>query len=144
MGYRSQVRCLIYGTKENLEAYITEKALIDGSIIFTEFRESLTRYTAPWQIYHPEKHTTEVITAHILDLYGDSWKWYEGYEDVDRWMKFMREAAEAGLQYEFIRIGEDDDDTEQESSDDPAYFLGVTRSIYERELEKGEPIPLIF
>lgn len=152
MGYRSEVRCLIYGSKDNLDAYLAEKMYIDNevSIIFRPgdnggFKNSLTRYTIPDKISEQDgSETTE--TLHVLDLYGDSWKWYEGYEDVTAWEAFMRGAPEAGLEYEFIRIGEDVADIEQEASDNAAYYLSLhTYSSMEEEMpEKSGTIPLPF
>jgi hypothetical protein len=137
MGYRSEIRCLIYGTKENLEAYITETALISGSRIFNKFKDNLTRYTAnPLGVGTP-------APVHVLDFYADGWKWAPEYEDVDLWMAFMRAAEEAGLQYEFVRIGENPEDIEKEYSTYPLMMICIQRSIYE-DMVKSETIPLIF
>jgi hypothetical protein len=141
MGYRSQVRCLIYGTKDNLDAYITEASLINGSTVLLEFKEALSRYTTKAEIYGENK--SEVVTLHVLDLYGDDWKWYESYPDVQAWMKLMHESVEADLQYEFIRVGENDDDIERHSSEEQLFLLSLSVHINDH-IEKIETISLNF
>ena len=130
MGYRSQVRCLIYGTKDNLDAYITEASLITESTVFREFKESLTRYTT--KVYYSRLNGPEEEIIQVLDLYCDDWEWYESYPDVQAWMKFMEESAEADLQYEFVRVGENDNDIERHYSEEHEgmIFVSVTRIIY--------------
>lgn len=66
-------------------------------------------------------------------------KWYDSYEDVTR----MHDAIETFEElftsddkdapygaYEFIRIGEDDDDVEQRRTSDAEWIIGLNRSIY--------------
>ena len=141
MGYRSQVRCIIYGTKDNLDAYITEASLITGSPVFREFKESLTRYTTT--VYYSRLNGPEKEIIHVLDLYGDDWKWYEDYPNVQAWIKFMEESEEADLQYEFIRVGENNDDIERHSSEENEGLLSVSVSIHDTT-DKIEDIPLNF
>jgi len=146
MGYRSQVRCLIYGTKEALEAYMTEQALVFNSGVFAHFRDSLTRYTSKIKLrilddnLNIKESHTEI---HVLDLYGDSWKWYETYPGVQAWENFMTNSEEAGLAWEFIRIGEESDDIESRSGGDAQYLI-TSNTIIEDCFEKGTEIPLIF
>jgi len=52
------------------------------------------------------------------------WKWYEGYPDVDAWTAFFNECEDEGIAFDFIRFGENEDDTETWSG---LYFT-VTRS----------------
>ena len=40
------------------------------------------------------------------------WKWYETYPEVDAWIAFFSECLDENIAFDFIRIGEDPDDTE--------------------------------
>ena len=69
----------------------------------------------------------------------ESVKWYDGYDDVDRVTKAMHNFCKVfeleadddtpEFSYEFIRIGENDDDVEIERSRDAVGLLSVHRSI---------------
>ena len=145
MGYRSQVRCLIYGDPDKLQAHITAHLLTNGKV-FEHFADSLKRYKTVRRTYdddftvgigpdpdngraQPQWRETPI---EVLDLCGDSWKWYEGYPDVVAFEAFMRSAPDLELTYEFLRIGEEDTDTERETGgdDDGDYYLGINRSIW--------------
>lgn len=79
-----------------------------------------------------------------LKFYAESIKWYDGYEEVD-WFnnfyeKFREELCEnaqldggSGLHtcfaWEFVRIGEDLDDTVRECSEYSDYRLNINRSM---------------
>lgn len=127
MGYRSQVRSVIYGPKDKMLAFITEQTLIDNSIVFNDFKANLTYYEAQINIYTEE--ATKDMIVHVLDLYGDGWKWYESYPEVDAWHKLLADAAEAELWTEFTRIGENEDDVVHDSTDDNAGLLLIHRSL---------------
>lgn len=136
MGYRSQVRCLIYGTKDQLDAFVITHQLILSSPAFTHFKESLTRYSL--------KYSNKEY--HCLDLYGDYWKWYPEYSDVQSWEALMKDASEVGLNYEFLRIGEgdgDQQDVETDRSFNAEYLLQIGRPTIEENFEKQEEIPLL-
>lgn len=140
MGYRSNVRCLIYGDTDQLQALITKHELM-GSGIMASFRESLKRYTAVRNIGEmveasedsekPPHWQFRDIEVEVLDLYGDDWKWYDGYPDVTAWVAMMHDADTFDCSYEFVRVGEENTDTEFESNvlDEGDYWLGVSRSI---------------
>lgn len=133
MGYRSQVRCLIYGSEENLQAHIIGQVILYSALAISEFKENLTRYVIKGA------DDTEV---HVLDLKGDSWKWYESYPDVKAWTEFMRSSPDMGLEYEFIRVGEEVGDVETETSSDPAYYIGIsTPSIIDDMPEVIREVP---
>lgn len=123
MGYRSQVRALIYGEPDKLGAFITAHSLLLGSPVFQHFAESLTRYES--EAWYDINEKSQKKTVHVLDLYGDDWKWYEDYSDVQAWEKFMQDAPNWHLDYEFVRIGEDRDDVIEERTNDSHNFLYV-------------------
>jgi hypothetical protein len=140
MAYRNEIRCVIYGTKENLDTFLTTQALILGSPVLKEFNESLTRY----KIERTTSFPPEKITLHVLDLYGADWKWDCSYPDVKLWLEFMEASATAGLHYEFIRIGEDIEDIEFLNSTDNDYLLGVEHPTTTDYMGEKHPIPVIF
>ena len=129
MGYRSQVRSLIYGSKEKLDEFLLLHTMILGSEVFRDFKDSLTRYTINTAVYSDELKKMVASVVHVLDLRGDSWKWYEDYEDVKAWDDLVWEAQEFGLGTEFIRIGEDNNDIVWNTSDDNLGLIAVSRSI---------------
>ena len=105
MGYRSDVR--IRTTKEGYEVmkkfvenYIKEKGLKGTNWNLLEHAE-----------------ITEAEDSITLD-----WaymKWYEGingYEDVDAIMNSLYELSEKDIDYQYMRIGEEDDDIEEKWS----------------------------
>lgn len=145
MGYRSQVRALIYGPKDHLDAYIVQVRLIENkNRVFKDFSESLTRYAAKVAVFSETTGTLVEQEVHVLDLYGDNWKWYENYEDVQAWEAFMREAENNELNYEFVRIGEEANDIVIECSTQAAGFISVNSVITEGIDKQGENIPISF
>jgi hypothetical protein len=126
MGYRSQVRSLIYGDPDLICALVAECTLTlgDNNPLKT-FEEDLRRYRIERSIYdheatcaqepddngnRPPVYRDEI--AEVLDLSGDSWKWYESYPDVQSWERLLLRAEELGLSTEFMRIGEETSDIE--------------------------------
>lgn len=118
MGYRSEVRAIIYGAEQDLSAHILGQVILFNSIIISEFKDYLKRYV----VKHKEQEEVSVLELHITHT-----KWYPDYETVDQWMQFMEQAATMNLQYEFIRIGEEPGDIEDKYSVNPEFFLSTTR-----------------
>jgi len=139
MGYRSDVRCLIYGTKEEMDLLLTTSVIICNSKILEHFKKDLTRYTS--RILGP--NGVDEVILHFLDLSGENWKWYDDYEDVKTWVEFMKEAAEMGLEYEFIRVGERAGDVETISSAAGTNFLYTTSPHIECDIDISDPIPIL-
>jgi len=131
MGYRSEVQSVIYGNKENLNAYLTTCLYITNYVSLKEFRDNLRRYV----VYDSDMH--------ILHLYLGDVKWYEGYPEVETWEAFMRESESMGLHYEFVRIGEDNGDMYEERSKNSVNLLFVSSPIIIPEFEMNLPIPLL-
>jgi hypothetical protein len=130
MGYRSQVRSCVYSDNAELfDAFIAGQKLINN-IIWEGFGESL-EFTDKKYTYRPSADENMVEQVYkILDLYGDDWKWYDSYPDVQAWDKFIHDAVDAGLNYEFCRVGEEDGDIEYESGgEEVQYFLSTSTTI---------------
>ena len=70
-----------------------------------------------------------VDNALTLQFYIENVKWYEGYTDVDTFMQFLKDVVDLGYEYEFVRIGEEEDDVERKCSEYSGYTLSVHRQI---------------
>ena len=116
MGYRSEVKSLVYGEPAAMAKFMADNAeLVDA--IREDFGSDLT---------HTNNDAFEIM---FLDLpYG---KWYKSYSEVTRWHNLLNLADEAGLITEFVRIGEDSTgDIEQDYSlTECKYYLSVNCSI---------------
>lgn len=118
MGYRSDVKALIYpqGGEHNLLNYDKLKLLMNST-----FKDVMD--------YWGEDYLTWDDTHRALMFDANSVKWYDSYSEVARFMKFLEEVHELEYEYEFIRLGEEDDDVEADSTGDSEGFLYVSRSI---------------
>lgn len=146
MGYRSRVKACVYGKREQVDLYIIKHKMVHGSNnVFEKFNMAektkdryvegisfIEREANEWKQTTEdgnEKLTVQKIDYKIVDLYGSDWKWYDDFDDVKAWHKFMEEAEEFGLMYEFVRIGEESDDVEELRSDDNENYLYPVTSI---------------
>lgn len=128
MGYISEVRCLIYGDPDHMDALKMRETLADKGV-FESFKDYLRFYDMDVHMYRG--NDWQVVRQRAIDLEG-SFKWYENYEDVQAWHAFMESAIEfhESINYEFVRIGEEHSDVENTYSGD-AYCLGVNNpTIY--------------
>jgi hypothetical protein len=118
MGYRSDVQALIYPANgdQNLLEYDKLKLLFN-----TTFQDVFEAW-GPDYFSWDDKHR-------VLKFDANSVKWYDSYADVSRFTKFLSEVQELGYEYEFIRIGEEDDDVETDSTGDAEGFMYVQRTI---------------
>lgn len=116
MGYRSEVKSLVYGEPVAMAKFKSDNAdLIEALAL--DFGSDLTQVN---------NGSYELI---YLDLpYG---KWYDSYSEVKRWNNLLSLANEAELITEFVRIGEDSTgDIEQDYSlTECKYYLSVNCSI---------------
>ena len=121
MGYRSDIKAVFYTSDK--EQWPALRLFVDEN-----FPEAL-------------KGDLEVIGSSTYSGYVfscEGTKWYDGYDDVKVYNKFVAdyeelidENGEAKLPwiYEFIRIGEDTDDIETTQAGDARYVLRVNRYI---------------
>lgn len=82
------------GYRSDLAIWLPEEA---QSLLTEELKTSLSE---DW-----DKHEDNVWTA-------DNWKWYSDYPEVIMWEKFLKQLSSNNIEYDFIRIGEDNDDNE--------------------------------
>ena len=116
MGYRSNVTAAFYTSKENwpvLKLYLDQH-------FPEEFKEYLT---------------VQGERAYIFKL--DNAKWYDSYPEVQAFERFVSnflkftEGSEDSTQwaYEFVRIGEDNDDIEETYSDSAEYVISLSWDV---------------
>ena len=126
MGYRSDVAIAIYGEEDQMVAFIAASRL----------KEDFTEVFKECEIYPYQGGTHLMLSAQF-----DGVKWYDGYEDVDRWNKFVRLAEEhyESINTEYVRVGEEtDDNVHNYGGPDPEWHLGIRREVYTDLPEKQE------
>lgn len=103
MGYRSNVRCIIYGAEDILDAFVTARRITNSDL-----PEWMHEYVSTYFI---DIHRT---LLKVYDFKIEDVKWYGGYPDVDVAEAFFQAAREFdGLEVEFVRVGEDMDDIDE-------------------------------
>jgi hypothetical protein len=122
MGYRSDVAIAIYGPEKVMVPFLAAQRMTTASPLvlekdYIEQRE-YTKDGEPWI---------------LLTTYQESVKWYPSYPCVAAWSALLGEISDnceqTGLTYEFIRIGEENDDIESDYSGDCEWYLNIHRSI---------------
>lgn len=118
MGYRSELKVLIYpqSGEDNLMEYERLKTLMN-----TTFKKVLDYWEDPYFTWD-DKHRMLMFSA-------DHIKWYESYPEVAEFEQFIDMIDGLGYEYEFMRLGENDDDVETRSSNDANWYLSLRRSI---------------
>lgn len=106
MGYYSDVRIKLKTQDYNKLLKVANQALKDWLLDHNNMDLNIVREDDVFN-----KHTYEYETKDIVYFGWDSVKWYDGYEDVDCIMNFIR-GCDA---YAFARIGETTGDIEQEA-----------------------------
>ena len=118
MGYRSDVKALVYplGGEHNLLQYEQLKLLMNTT--FKDVYEAWGDDYFTWD----DKHR-------VLKFSAESVKWYESYPDVAKFSPFLDALHDLEYEYEFMRIGEDDDDIETNRTGDSESYMYVARTI---------------
>lgn len=115
MGYRSQVKSVIYGSSDNI-------AKLKGT---QEYLNVLDQFDSEYLSDHTLNDKTQVIL-----FSGGHLKWYDEYEDVKAWHKLIELSPSLGLNAEFVRVGEEASDIETEYfGDECEWLLYVNTSI---------------
>lgn len=137
MGYRSEVVGLVYGKESKVDEYLAlhkieygDKSILD---IFNVNPDPNDLWVEGISIVTRERNVLadppRQEMCKYIKLYGADWKWYEDFEDVKTWHLFMQKAEEFGLDFEFARVGEDQEDTESEMSSNADYVLEIRTEI---------------
>lgn len=120
MGYRSDVEIVFYA--QDPEDFAMLKLYVDENL-----PDAFEVMEMPPTMCWPQGNK-------FLHLRREGVKWYPSYEDViiysecfDNWEE--RFVSSPKFHFEFVRIGEEDGDTETQYSDDAQYALRIERSI---------------
>lgn len=124
MGYRSSVESIIYGEPERIDLFIVKHKIIgiEGSA-FEHFKDNITVQDYEENIWGESHDVIGKRKMKVIHLAGDGWKWYEDYDDVKAWDSLLEDAEEFGLMYEFVRVGENSDDIERQTSENEDGYL---------------------
>ena len=117
MGYRSEVKSIIYGSSEEMTKFM---------------EDNITRMTLLREEYGDVQLSEQVdYTGNVAVLYlkADHIKWYEEYDYVTMWTALLTRANTFGLATEFARVGEDADDVELRQSHKSKNYLYTRTSI---------------
>lgn len=133
MGYRSDVRAIIYGPTDVMQRFIA------ASKLDKEHRRVFEHFIGETRIFTVNAGTPDAWS--VLDMQCDDVKWYPEFADVKAWNNFMHSIEDEDdwkpLNYEFVRIGEDSNDVERDSSEDSDYILTVTRPVAELDIVRS-------
>jgi len=123
MGYRSDVTALIYpdGGEHSALNYDKLKLLMN-----TTFKQVFDEWGGEREFSDGWEWNDNML---VLQFTATSVKWYDSYPEIEHFVKFLGEVQELEYQYEFIRIGEDTDDIESDSTGDANHYLSVNRTI---------------
>ena len=102
MGYRSQVRSVIYGNPEIVNTLLVKTKLMDNTV-FKEFKDNI--------------RVDVLEKIKFIELVGEEWKWYDDFKEVKAWQQLLNDANELGLATEFVRVGEESGDIETIQND---------------------------
>jgi hypothetical protein len=131
MGYRSDVLVLIYPDPPDDvdEAAVQEKYDQLKVLMATTFKDTIDGTTG---VDGFMGYMTWMDDECVLKFQLDSVKWYPGYADVQMFEQMMTafDSDIEGYCTEFVRLGEESDDTEERhSGENNQYYLQVRRSI---------------
>ena len=114
MGYRSQVKSVVYQTNDKFVKFAND------------YVDEIEYLTQEFYISYGTKGDYKVL---YIDF--DEIKWYDSFPEVIAWKAFLAKAKEEGLHYEFVRLGEDDSDVEIDygTNDSENYILELERHI---------------
>jgi hypothetical protein len=138
MGYRSVVEAVFYTRKE--EEYPLLKLYVEENFPKNEELRECLKPLIKEQVVGADG---KVEFHQHVGCYGyhficEDVKWYESYTFVQEFNEFVykflkllaeNERARPTWAYEFVRLGEETEDTEEERSDNADFILSVRREI---------------
>ena len=134
MGYRSDVAIQIYGDQDKMQELIAfhdskletleENAKKDYACLLGNSEENTSK-----EFWNVADIVDEVKQIEVM-FYVNSVKWYSGYPAIDFINSLYGKAEELGLSGEFLRIGEDTSDVEENGiGGDCEWRMSIDRSI---------------
>lgn len=130
MGYRSEVKCIIYGSPEVLDSFIAKHTLQNNP--FLSEMQPYISYGLIDRVKYDNNGNKHENKNKIMDFYGSQFKWYDEFEDVQGLNKMMDdidENYEDTLDFEFVRVGEEHKDIETKSSLNAYGYIYPTTTI---------------
>lgn len=132
MGYRSDVVCLIYGERNEVNRFTDEVA--DKNVAYMAFKARNNISFAGRVYFHNDMGYdvthNDTVDLKCIILRLQWYKWYDIHDEVQEWERLMKDAADAGLAVEFYRVGEDDGDNETKLSGTKLRYFGeIERKI---------------
>ena len=123
MGYRSEVRSCVYGDGEKVKEFLAldqvKNGANAGTKLFKEWGDDTYKYVnQDWPVWIEGQQQTSTRAITIFDMHLHDVKWYDGYDSIEAWTRFLNDAEEYGLCWEFVRIGEDSSDVDYLQSDE--------------------------
>lgn len=116
MGYRSDVKSLIYGDVEPMKVFMVKTKMLSPNNALEMFKDNI-------KVEAIKLSATDELLC--IELHCDCAKWYDSYEDVQAWEALLKEVEKDGLDYEFVRVGEENGDVEQRCSTDASHYISV-------------------
>lgn len=122
MGYRSNVRCLIYpmDTSTGDKPTLVDKYHALKTVMNTTFKDVVDMWGSYWSF--DDAHN-------VFDFEADDVKWYDSYPDVSAFMEMLQKVEDLGYAYEFVRVGEDSGDIEYLESNNHNGYLNTSTVI---------------
>jgi hypothetical protein len=115
MGYRSEVKSLIYGSPEEIKAF--KLANFD---LYNQVAEDFGT-----DITNQRNDEYEIIYLSLGYV-----KWYDEYKEVQHWHEFLQLALLSNLSIEFVRVGEELGDVEVDNGGESCeYYLEVVQQV---------------
>lgn len=124
MGYRSDVAAIFYPNPGLTDTERREKYAMLKTLMNTTYKAVLDEWDS--------EDFEWLDRSCALKFFVESVKWYPSYPVVARFTEFFNTFCSGevgGIECEFIRLGEEDEDVERHSSDSSDYRLSVRRSI---------------
>ncbi|CAB4121851.1 hypothetical protein UFOVP26_36 [uncultured Caudovirales phage] len=129
MGYRSEVSIVVYGKPDAFQRHFDNFFAKD---VIEDEKLDLSWIIPKTKVVVSEDESIKYFSFNI-----DHIKWYSAYPEIIHLEKFYMTAKEAGLNAEFVRVGEEFDDVEVwQDGDDLDWLLSVERKVH-NELEWG-------
>jgi len=120
MGYRSNIRCLIYPANVREKGEVDTQFDLLKTIMNTTFKDVFDMWS---------DHFTVDDTNRLFDFAIEDVKWYDSFPDVIAFDAMLPKIEELDFCYEFIRVGEQNGDVEYRQSNDHNCYLNTTTSI---------------
>jgi len=113
MGYRSEVKSVIYGNKNDVSKF--------KELFFNEYNQLVEDFASELTSFDRGDRT-------FIYLDADYVKWYDEFEEVQRWHAFLTLAQDLGLATEFVRVGESSEgDIEQDYGGEGCHYYLTPR-----------------